>query len=139
MSILWKNLKKQFRENWIVPSRKYFNWNDFTWENDIEYTENWQIIYYPLFRYSNWNFVAWNNLDKYCSFTKMIMNEIEVKKKLFELRKKLNTIFQIQKNKEIIWGDSNITNIFVRKNRFPKFLIEDLEYRYRIYNILFNS
>ena len=136
---IMKEFRKQFRENWIVPWRKNFNWNDYTWENDIEYTKNWQIIYYPLFRYSNWDFVAWNNLDKYCSFTEWYLSEIEIKKKLFELRKKFNTIFQQQKNSEKIWENSNITNIFVRKNRFPNFLIEDLEYRYKIYNILFSN
>ncbi len=134
-----KEFRKQFRENWIVPWRKNFNWSNFTWGNDIEYTENWQLIYYPLFRYSNWHFVAWNNLDKYCSFTEWYLNEIEVKKKLFELRKKFNTVFQEQINRGIIWEDANESDIFVRKSRFPNFLIEDLEYRYKIYSILFNE
>lgn len=136
---IMQEFRKQFRENGIVPWRKNFNWTEFAWENDINYSNEWQTIYYPLFTYENGHFVAGNNLDKYCSFTDGYKNEIEVKKKLFELRKKFNTIFLEQKNQELIGQDANISDIFVRKARFPQFLINDLEYRYKVYNILFTS
>ena len=107
-----KEFRKQFRENWIVPWRKNFNWNDFTWENNIEYTENWQIIYYPLFKYSNWNFVAWNNLDKYCSFTEWYLNEIEIKKKAIWIKKKFQ--YNISTTKE--WWNN------LRKFKYNRYL-----------------
>lgn len=138
-SYIMKEFRKQFRENWIIVCRKDFDWEIYSWDNAIDYSAQWQIIHYPLFTYEDWNFVAWNNLDKYCSFTEWYKNETDVKIKLFNLRKSFNNIFSQQKNWNFIEENAIISDIFIRKDRFPKFLIEDLEYRYRIYKDLFDS
>ncbi len=134
-----KEFRKQFRENGIIGCRNDFNWTNHIWNNNIEYSTEWQIIHYPLFMYKDWRFIAWNNLDKYCSFTDTYINEIDVKKKLFDLRKTFNYVFWKQKEEGLINKDANISDIFIRKSKFPKFLIEDLEYKYKIYRILFQS
>ena len=74
-----KEFRKQFRENGIVKVIKNFD-NIHQWENELRYTAEWQIIYYPLFRYLDGKFTSWNNLDKYCSFTDVWINEVEIKK-----------------------------------------------------------
>lgn len=100
--------------------------------------KEWQIIYYPLFRYLDGKFTSWNNLDKYCSFTGVWINEVEIKKKLFALGNNFNKIVYTQKEKELIRWDSNISDIFVRKDRFPQYLLTDLESRYKFYHLLSN-
>lgn len=101
-------------------------------------SKEWQIIYYPLFRYLDGKFTSWNNLDKYCSFTDVWINGVEIKKKLFALRNNFNKIFYTQKEKELIRWDSNISDIFVQKDRFPQYLLTDLESRYKFYHLLSN-
>ena len=101
-------------------------------------SKEWQIIYYPLFRYLDGKFTSWNNLDKYCPFTDVWINEVEIKKKLFALGNNFNKIVYTQKEKELIRWDSNISDIFVRKDRFPQYLLTDLESRYKFYHLLSN-
>ncbi|MGP1583033.1 MAG: hypothetical protein ACTTH6_02310, partial [Candidatus Altimarinota bacterium] len=72
------------------------------------------------------------------SFTDVGINGGEIKKKLFALRNNFNKIFYTQKEKELIRGDSNISDIFVRKDRFPQYLLTDLESRYKFYYLLSN-
>ena len=133
--LIMKEFRKQFRENGIVKVIKSFD-NIHQWENELRYTAEWQIIYYPLFQYLDGKFTSWNNLDKYCSFTDVWINEVEIKKKLFALRNNFNKIFYTQKEKELIRWDSNISDIFVRKDRFPQYLLTDLESRYKFYHLL---
>lgn len=135
---IMKEFRKQFRENGIVKKINWFDWT-YQWENHIEYIKYGQIIHYPLFKYQNWKFTAWNNLDKYCSFSETWKNEILVKKQLFELRKNFNNVFNNQKSSGLINPNSKISDIFIRKSRFPKFLVDDLENRYKLYNLLFNK
>lgn len=131
-----KEFRKQFRQNWLVPWRKNFDWKESTWENEIIFNDFWQIINYTLFKYNNWLFESWNNLDKYCSFTDTFLNEVEVKKKLFNLRQNFLKIFNKEKNKNLISENSSISDIFIRKNKFPNYLVDDLENRYNLYNNL---
>lgn len=133
---IMKEFRKQFRQNWLVPWRKNFDWKESTWENEIIFNNFWQIINYPLFKYNNWLFESWNNLDKYCSFTDTFLNEVEVKKKLFNLRQNFLKIFNKEKNRNLISENSSISDIFIRKNKFPNYLIDDLENRYNLYNNL---
>ncbi|MGP1583404.1 MAG: hypothetical protein ACTTH6_04250, partial [Candidatus Altimarinota bacterium] len=95
-----KEFRKQFRENGIVKVIKSFD-NIYQWENELRYTAEGQIIYYPLFRYLDGKFTSGNNLDKYCPFTDVGINEVEIKKKLFALRNNFNKIFYTQKEKEL--------------------------------------
>jgi len=133
-----KEFRKQPRKHGIV-AWKNFNGDIVSWENDIHSTLEWQIIYYPLFVYNQGRFVSWNNIDKYCSFTEGYINEVIVKKQLYELRKRFNFIFNNQKDKEKINNYANISDIFIRNHCFPHFLVHDLEYRYKLYQKLFNS
>lgn len=71
----------------------------------------WQIIYYPLFRYLDGKFTSWNNLDKYCSFTDVWINGVEIKK-LFALRNNFSKIF-IHKKKKNLSGEIQIYRIFL--------------------------
>lgn len=135
---IMKEFRKQFREDGIVPWRRWFNWLDYTWVNDIDYSEHCQIIHYPLFDYISWDFVAWNNIDKYCSFTDTYKNSIDVKKQLFNLRLKFLKIFKQEKEKWNVPYHLSISDIFIRKDRLPKFMLDDLEARYKYYKILFN-
>lgn len=135
---MMKEFRKQYRENGIIACRKSFNWECFSWDNEIEYTKEWQIINYPLYKYTDWKFVWWNNIDKYCSFTDVYKNETEIKKKLFQLRKTFLNRFNAAKSEGQVPKDIKISDIFIRKDRFPKYLQEDLEARYELYNLLCN-
>jgi len=128
-----KEFRKKFRLNGIIPVRKSFDWESRTRDLDINHINEGQILHYPLFKYESWKFVWWNNLDKYCSFTDAFINWIEVKKKLFELQKKFWWVFQQQKEEQIIDTASSISDIFIRKTRFPNNKTKDLEQQYDFY------
>ncbi len=136
---IMKEFRKQYRENGIIACRKSFLWDHFSWNNNITYTKEGQIIHYPLYKWEQWRFVAWNNIDKYCSFTKVFKNEVEVKKQLFNLRKSFLRIYNDAKKQNNELSNLSIIDIFIRKDRFPKYLQQDLQARYDFYNLLFNK
>gem|GEM_PF-6545006 len=55
------------------------------------------------------------------------------------LRNTFLNVFQKQKRQGKIGENANITDIFSRKERFPHFLVRDLEKRYAVYIALFHD
>jgi len=125
-----KEFRKEFRPNGIVPVRKNFSGKSQSWENEINYIPYGQIIQYPLFKYEWGQFVAGNNIDKYASIYDCSINEVETKKKIHKLRETFHQKFKQEQEKGLVSEDQDWTNIFLRKGRFPKYILSDIKSRY---------
>lgn len=110
--------------------RKDLSGKSYSWENSIEYGEYGQIIHYPLYQYQDGRFVAGNNLDKYASFSECVINEVSTKKKLANLRRHFYEVYRSEIENGLIPQGADWTKIFIRRERFPDFLLQDLKDRY---------
>lgn len=131
-----REFRKQPRANGIVPLRKSFDGRARQWNNRIEVGPLGQMIFYPLYCYDDDHFVPGNNIDKYCSFTECYLHPVPLRRQIFALQCAFLRVFREQQRTGYAPPDADIAAVFIRRERFPEYLVRELRARYRVFEAL---